>query len=280
MLLPELADVRQSSWVARDGKHGLIVGAAAATEARRPKRPVGPGVALHVIPPCRRNGIGRSLVSALAAHAVERGDEALYAARRVDVDGEEFAAWCALGFGPLEIVEHHALDIGAIVPRLAPLIDWLRNHDRIPANARIVPLYAADRDQVLQLHLDHLGGDRENLLRRLAGVSPESFHPRYSRVLLLDDRAVGCVLAHRSGAREATVDAVVVIPELRNDWANAWLKFEACQGAMAIGVTHLNFASFDQYKDTRLFTAQAGGATIRKTALFALPIEGSGVQGA
>ena len=68
-------------------------------------------------------------------------------------------------------------------------------------------------------------------------------------------------------------DAVIVAPDLRNDWANAWLKLEACRGAEAIGITHFHFASFDHYQDTRLFTSQLGGVTTRKQALMALRIE-------
>ncbi|MCA9236380.1 MAG: hypothetical protein KDA44_12980 [Planctomycetales bacterium] len=272
MLLPPIGEARQLV-VAIDAAQNLIIGAAAATRARREKSPVGPGMALHVIPPCRQVGVGRALLVELVRGARDAGDEAIYLSQRIDEAGDDFSAWRALGFEVVETVEYHDLPVAGFAPRLAPIVEWLRRHDRIPADACIVPLYAADREGVLQLHLRHLGGDRDALQARLRGSAPDAFHPRYSRVLTVGDRIAGCVLAHRTSLTVAEVDAVIVAPDLRNDWANAWLKLEACRGAEAIGITHFHFASFDHYQDTRLFTSQLGGVTTRKQALMALRIE-------
>lgn len=121
--------------------------------------------------------------------------------------------------------------------------------------------------EVLQLHLDHLGGDRETLARKLRGEGAGAFHPRYSRVLTRDGRVVGCILCHRRSQTVAVVDANVVAPELRSGWANVWLKLEATQLALALGITHFHFTSFDHYADTRSFTAKLGGVTTRRWAM-------------
>jgi hypothetical protein len=271
MLLPEAPP--ECEWfVAVDGEQGLVVGAAAATFVPRTTPLVGPGVAVHVIEPCRGAGVGRTLVDQLAASVARRPAQALYAARKVEYDGPAMRAWQGLGFSVCETVEEHELALAPIVERLAPLVDRFRQEGRIPPEARIVPLYAASAPAVLQLHLDHLGGDRGALYERLRGQGPEAFHPRYSRVLLLGDRTAGCILAHRQSHDVATVDANIVAPDVRGGWANVWLKLEATQGALGLGITRFHYTSFDHYADTRKFTQMLGGLTTRKWALMYRPL--------
>jgi hypothetical protein len=262
-MFPEPSD----RFVAVDGARGLVVAAAGAAHALRTTPLVGPGVAVHVIQPCRRQRIGAALVEALAAAAHQRQAQALYSAQRIELDGAEFHAWRGLGFDVCETVEQHELPLDQFVPRLAPLVEHLRQRDRIPPDARIVPLYAANPAAVLQLHLDHLGGDRGVLYQKIRGVGPGAFHPRYSRVLLVGPRVVGCILAHRASRRVAAVDATILVPEVRGGWANVWLKLEATQGAQSLGITHFHFATFDHYADTRRFTELLGGMTTKRSAL-------------
>ena len=276
MLLPHF-DPAGFYLVAVEQRTGLVVGAAALTQSRRAKPPIGPGVAIHVIPPCRRQGIGRALVTALLDAAQRSDDQSLYSARKVDLADDELPAWQGLGFHAIETVEEHELALKDLLPRLAPLVAWMRETNHIPPEARIVPLYAANRAHVLELHLDHLGGDRGDVYQRLRGLGSSAFHPRYSRVLLLGERVVGCLLAHRVEQDAAVVDAVIVAPELRNGWASVWLKLEAGQGAEPLGVRRFQFTSFDHYEDTRRFTERLGGVVTRRWGLRARLIEPSAV---
>ncbi|HEX6963205.1 MAG TPA: GNAT family N-acetyltransferase [Lacipirellula sp.] len=259
------ADAQQ--WVAVDGGHRLVVGAAALVTTPRLTPVAGYGALVHVIPPCRGKGIGRALLEPLQQAARELGGRALYAARRVDVGSDEMAGWRRLGFSICETVKEHELPLERFEPRLAPMLAWFRRHKSIPAEARIVPLFLADRQQVLQLHMAHLGGDRASLERRLAGQGEGAFHGRYSRVLLIGDRVIGCILAHGESPTAAVVDAVIVAPEYRGGWANVWLKLEATRGAQELGITHFRFATFDRYGDTRRFTEKFGGVTTRTSVL-------------
>ncbi len=265
LLSADLADARH--FVAIDRLHGLVIGAAAVTAACRPWPIPGPGAMIEVIPPCRRHGVGAALCAALIAVARNQGMGAIYAAKKTADDGEEALGWRRLGFTPCETIEEHQLPLDQFVPRLAPLVERFRRQGRIPAEARIIPLYAADREQVLQLHLDHLGGDRDSLSQKLAGRGPGAFHPRYSRVLLVGDQIGGCILAHRLSPQAAVVDANIVTPEFRGGWANLWLKLESTQGALSLGITHFHFTTFDQYADTRSFTAKLGGVVSKKLVL-------------
>jgi len=266
MLLPAMTG--EAYWfVAVDGENQLAIGAAAMTRSRRRQPVVGPGVMIEVIEPCRRAGVGSALCDALLKSAAQQGSRALYAGRKVEYDGDEMLGWQRLRFEICETVEEHLLPLAGFAPRLAPLVEWFRKQGGIPQEAQIIPLHAANRADVLQLHLDHMGGDRESLYQRLSGRGAGAFHPRYSRVLLLGDRTVGCILAHRTSPHVAVVDANILAPEVRGGWANIWLKLEATEGAQSLGITHFQYTSFDHYADTRLFTSKLGGATTRKWAL-------------
>lgn len=258
--------------VARDNETALAVGVAAIANACRPLPLVGPGVMVHVILPRRRQGIGSALCEALMNDARERGMRALYAARKVELGGDEAEGWRRLGFTPCETVEEHSMSLDQFVPRLGPLVERFRRQGRIPSDARIIPLYAADRDRVVQLHLDYLGGDRDDLHRKILGRGPGAFHPRYSCVLMVGDQMAGCLLNHLQMPRAAVVDANIVIPQFRNGWANLWLKLEATRGALSLGIEQFLFTSFDHYVDTRSFTAKLGGIVTRRLVLMHRPL--------
>ncbi len=271
MLLPEMREAA-IHFVSVDGKHQLVIGAAAATRSCRQQPLTGPGVSLRVIEPCRRNGIATNLLRHIEQTARAAGAKALYAAQRVDQGSVEMHAWERLGFTRSETVEEHLLPVNQIEARLGALVDRMRAQGRIPPNARVIPLFEANLVPVLQLHLDHMGGDRGELYRRLRGQGPKAFLPRQSRVLLIDDQVKGCLLAHRTNRDTITVDANVVDLKLRGGWANALLKIEAFRGAPA-GVKQFRFLSFDHYTDTRSFTKKMGGTTARTTMLMIRRLE-------
>jgi hypothetical protein len=259
--------------VAVDGARQLVVGAALATRLCRRTPFVGPGIALHVIEPCRRQGIAASLLASLARVVQTAGATALYAAKRVDEGSDEERGWQWLGFSPCETVQQHLLPLNQFEPQLAPLVDRMRERGRIPAAARIIPLYQSDLPAVLQLHLDNLGGDRGDLYRRLRGQGTDAFLPRDSRVLLVDGKVRGCILGHRLDADTIAVDADIVDSGIRGGWANVWLKLESTRVALRMGVKNFQYTTFDHYADTRSFTHKLGGMTTRTTLLMHRPLQ-------
>jgi hypothetical protein len=270
MLLPQFSDIAVA-FVAVDDVNQLVIGAAAAARATRMQPLVGPGIALHVIEPCRRQNVGTRLLAQVVDAAQKAGAQALYGAVRVDESSDEFRAWTWLGFQPCETVQEHVLPVQEIAARLVPLVERMKAAGRIPTNARVLPLYQADWASVLQLHLENMGGDRNELSRKLRGLGAGAFLPRQSKVLLIDGKVKGCLLASRVSKETIAVDANIVEPGLRGGWANAWLKLEAFQGAPP-GVVQFSFTSFDHYTDTRSFTIKLGGRTVRTTALMYRPI--------
>lgn len=272
MLLSSATETFDTTLIAESGPRNLIVAAGGLTQSERPKPLSGPGVTLQVIVPFRGRGIGKALLKQLTARAVQRGAEAIYATQKVDAHSEEMQAWTALGFFPCETVEHHELPLDQFEPQLAPLYDRMRQKGKIPASARIIPLFDADFSEVLRLHLATLGGDPTALAQKLRGEVHGSFMPRLSRVLVIEDQVVGFILAHRVSREIAYVDANVVAPQVRGSWANVWLKLEATREAMRWGIKQFVFTSFDHYKDTRSFTERMSGVTVRKLVLMYLPL--------
>jgi N-acetylglutamate synthase-like GNAT family acetyltransferase len=275
MLLPQLSETA-AAFVAVNDVSELVVGAAAAARLLRTQPLMGPGVALHVIEPCRGRDVGGQLLKALERTLQKTNARALYAAKRVDLTSDEMRDWEQLGFTPCETVEEHILPVANIAARLVPLLERMRS--RIPAKASVVPLYKADYIAVLKFHLDQMGGDRAELTRKLKGHGSGAFLPRQSRVLLVDNQVKGCLLASRLTKETIVVDANIVEPSLRGGWANAWLKLEAFQGSPP-GVTGFSFKSFDHYTDTRSFTRKLGGRTVRTTALMYRPIPPTATSG-
>jgi GNAT superfamily N-acetyltransferase len=267
MLLPQLSE-DAAYLVAVEGNGRRAIGAAGMTQSCRPQPYPGPGVLIEVIEPCRRHGVGRALLSGIVKLARQAFQaEAVYAARRVELGSEEMSHWKWMRFVPIETVQEHSLPIGQFESRLGPVFERMRAKGHIPAGARIVPLYQASAAAVMQLHLDHMGGNRRELYEKLQGYGVGVFHPRYSRVLLVDGRVRGCVLAHRADKDTAHVDANIVDPALRGSWANVWLKLEASRHALALGIKQFTFTSFDHYTDTRSFSEKLGGMATRTTAL-------------
>src|SRR5262245_7793756 len=91
MLIPELNET-SVSFVAL-GDSNPVVGAAGATRACRPQRPVAPGIAIHVIEPCGRQGIGRRLLQCIERATGGEGAQALYGASRVEQGSDAMRAW-------------------------------------------------------------------------------------------------------------------------------------------------------------------------------------------
>lgn len=273
MLLSSPVETFENLLVAESGDPARVVAAAGLTKSERPKPLVGPGVALHVIEPARRQGIGKELIKRLAAHAVERGAESVYATQKVANASKEMLAWAALGFSICETVVYHELPLDEFEPQLAPLHDRMRQRGKIPDSARIIPLFEADLAEVVRLHLATMGGDRATLMQKLRGEVPESFSPRYSRVLLIDGKVMGVILGHRVSREIVHVDANIVAPEIRGGWANVWLKLEATQGALQWGIKKFVFSTFDHYVDTRSFTDRLRGITVREMVLMHLPLQ-------
>ena len=169
-------------------------------------------------------------------------------------------------------VEDHDLPTERFEAELGPLFDRMRERGAFPQVRRSFRFTGRTRPPYCNCTLTKWAATAANCIARFAGIGAGAFHPRYSRVLLIDGRVKGCILAHRVAADVAAVDADILDPKLRGGWANVWLKLEATRGALRLGIKTFRFTTFDQYTDTRSFTQRFGGETTRVMQLMYRPI--------
>jgi GNAT superfamily N-acetyltransferase len=265
MLLPRATgDGRRAAlFVAAAGSPARVVGAAALGLDPRRETHHGWQVDLRVIVPYRRRGIGRALLDHAAAQATAHGVGHLHAWDWVEPDSEPARAWAALGFSPARRKLEYEADIERASSTLVPLYRQVRESGYIPAGAAILPLGESDHDAVARLHAEYLGGSRRLLLPLLSGAAPDCYHPKYSRVMLLDGRVVGASLGrvHADGVCE--VDAHVLHPSVRMGWANLWLKMEAAERLLEDGIRTMRYFTLEHHTDTQRISRQAGCRLLR-----------------
>ncbi|HEX6962454.1 MAG TPA: GNAT family N-acetyltransferase, partial [Lacipirellula sp.] len=228
-----------------------VIGALAIEPQMRLQPYRGPRVALHVIPPWRRLGVGRSLLNAAAAISVARKAEALYAWSKLRPDSDEAAAWRGVGF--THAIEYLLTRVEAarVIEKLTPLVDALQQRGHIPAKARIIPLEKANPKEVVRLVTTYLAGvgTEPVLERRIVGRHPKPLEPRLSRALLYQDRIVGVMLGSPIDPRVGLIEANVIHPAVRGGWANVWLKLETTRDAQAAGYDAFLYETHSQHAD-------------------------------
>lgn len=268
ILLPKATGPAQKArlYVAAVGDPAKVVGAAALGLDPRLETHRGWQVDLRVIAPFRGRGIGRRLMDHVVAQARAHRVPALHAWEWVEPDGDAARVWAALGFSPGQRRTEYEADILQASSTLFPLFDEVRARGWIPEAARIVPLADADREAVAVLHVTYLGGNRRLLRPLLDGTASDCFHPKYSRVLLLDGSVVGFTLGRIGADGICEVDANVLHPSVRMGWANLWLKLEAAERLLEDGVRTMRYFTLEHHTDTRRISRQAGCRVLRTMA--------------
>jgi GNAT superfamily N-acetyltransferase len=263
MLLPEAfhygSGARALVATSEDGLR--IVGAAAVSPRLRSEPALGPRVAVHVIPPCRRRGIGQQLVEACAAAAGNRA-AALYAWQPVPAQSDDAQRYRQLGFDrTVTLLEGHT-EVERAFSHLNPLYEQVVERGWIPPEARLAPLDAGHAAQIARLHVDYLGGQYEQIIAAVRGELPLRYVPDLSPVLLVEGQIRGFTLARMQAEGIAAVDATVVHPAFRRGWANLWLKFAGACACRDLGIHTLLFYTYDRHTDTRKISRQVGGTIV------------------
>jgi GNAT superfamily N-acetyltransferase len=265
MLLPEATGASRKSliWVAvEDASPQRVIGAASLGLDRRPETRRGWQVDARVIAPLRRRGIGRKLIEHVCSHAAAHTLTCVFAREWVEPASETAAALRAMGFQPAQQRHEFFGDLRLARERLSPLYAQVCEAGWIPPGAQIVPLKEADANEVLHLHLQYLGGDRRLIRPLLTGQAPDAYHPTYSRVLMLDGRAVGFTLGRVSG-NVCEIDANVLHPSVRMGWANLLLKMEATDVLLRDGIDTIHYFTLQQHSDTQRVSRQVGARLVQ-----------------
>jgi GNAT superfamily N-acetyltransferase len=245
-LLPEAAGSMVELLIAK--RDAFVVGAAALWW-RNDSDPPGFPLAIHVLPPDRRRGIGRRLLN----HAIEIAldDAHGFWSRSPAADGGPAAAFlAACGFAARRREHHFEATFDALLAEVAPRANKLRDRSRVPEDIEIVPLAHAPLEEVGRLVGRELGGAPATVIERLrarAGGS-EAANDR-SRVALRDGKVEGAIL-WRVHEGVAIVEARVVHPRHRGGWLNVILLEDGLSRGKAEGLARLRFHCEDTVRDT------------------------------
>ncbi|HZZ42580.1 MAG TPA: GNAT family N-acetyltransferase [Tepidisphaeraceae bacterium] len=261
MLLPGAVHFGASirAYVAATNADGLVVGAVVLSARARAGPLIGPRVAIHVIPPMRRQGIGQALLQTAESAARSSGASALYAWLPVDI--HESLKWSQLGFTQSCHVQEFRSDLRRTLDHLTPLYEQALARNWVPTTARLVPLNRADPTAIARLHLSQLGGDLDSLLARLRGQTPPPYQPEISPVIVLNGQVVAFMLALSIGNRTALIESTVVDPSLRGRWANLWLRATAARRALELGMHTVLYYTYDQHRDSQKIAARLQSLT-------------------
>jgi GNAT superfamily N-acetyltransferase len=230
-------------------------------------------VALRVIQPCRRQGVGSQLVNALVSIARGGRYRTIVTCHHSDQGsaGEPFVR--AMGFLPRERITVFEFD-----PRHSRFLESLRNRmvgvGKIPPTARIVSLDEAPLEQVVQLQVASMGGTTEGVRCMLEeGIKRGSMLPA-SVVLMIENEVQGVLLVELVES-SAVVESIIVASSYRGGWANVFLKEAALQRVFACGVREVSFASLTTNRDTLKFATRCSARVAEVKSFYTLDLNNS-----
>ena len=222
-------------------------------------------IAVQVVPPWRRRGVGRALIDAAAASV--RGEATgLQPWNALADDSEAVGFFLACGFAVHHRVLHFVGDAAAVEALLARHRAWLTERGRIPRNARLVGLQDAPFRELAQLLAREFHNSPAQVLARLHGEAAPPFDAARSVVLLLDGAVVGAQIWTIGDDGVPQVEVNVVNPTLRHGWANVLLTHEGVRAGVAMGTREFRFFCHERVIDT-VNIARRSGAKLARTDL-------------
>ena len=266
-LLPTLTHDAASTIVrvaVETGTGGRVVGAAAVGLDGGLRVKGGAPLDVNVIPPCRRRGVGRRLVDAVATAASGGGVAALYSWPWFDGDADA-RAWLQVGFGPWQHRYDYETRIDDAIEGVRPVYERLRDRGRIPASARVLPLRDAPIRAVAELHVRCLGGTLAMVMSLLDGSAADGFDPNIS-VVAVDEHGgvIGLGLVRDEGDRGGwTFDSMAIREDARGRWVMPLMRHEQLHRARAAGIEKVRYFALDQHHDTRAGAERLGARLLR-----------------
>jgi len=258
LALADLPDPHEL-WIAREAG-GAVRGAMVVDLYPVPMRVQGCPVMLLVDDDEGAPAACAALLGRAEATARRLGRKALYAWDSVPRDSSEQRFWQSLGFESNAKLTHYQAALSAYLDLLTPMYDALTVRGRVPISARVVPLSESPLGEVIQLQMDHIGGDAGRLESRLRGKGWYPFDPQMSCVAIMDERVCGFLLAVRDRRGGVLVESRVVAPGARRTWVNIAVMQEAAVAARRLGVERIRFLAAQRHQDTHRLALKAGEA--------------------
>ena len=264
-LVPPSAQATAEVFSATNKESGELCGAAALWFT--PNRPFAEHATsiVHVLPPHRRQGLGRRLLHAAAGAAA---DNAVGQLRSCPLEESspafQFAIACGFDPGPATLTCEAPMESYARVTR--PVYNRLCTAGKIPPGAQVIPLDQARPDDVCRVILENLGYPAQHLADRVRRAE-YGFSQTISQVALLDQRVVGALLITYQKA-VASVDATAVLPQYRHTWVNAALKHFAVEELIRRRVKRVRFsANSVEHRDTVKLIHRVKGTVLKAMRL-------------
>jgi GNAT superfamily N-acetyltransferase len=268
MLLPEMFTPTQSPDLLvamADDPAGVrrLAGAVALGTVHGPADP-GFAVLVHVVPPWRRRGIGRALITAAVARCRGRSP-VLRAARPVPEESQAAAFLAACGFDRYEWIRHFETDTAAFHADMLRLRQRLGQ--RVPAAARVVPLRAAPAAAIAQLVSREFPILPSQVLARLNPAAPDAYDLDKSVALLVGE-VVGGALIYNWNGGVPVIEVRVVDRALRGAWGNVLMLEQATRNGLEAGATRFRFFADDRLADTMKLARRANAEEIKSERHF------------
>lgn len=226
---------------------------------------------LRVVRTERGRGIGGALLSAALDEARRSGTRTVFAKvdPAADSDAQPFLG--RYGFAHTLRLTTVEGDIEELLKATTAARERLRTRGRIPAQARVVMLPDAPREQVARLFAEHIAHNPE-LAARLAVPSPRDEGLAVSPVAMVGDEVAGFVLWAMHGT-VGHVHARVISPAYRGLWPNTVLMADALERGAAMGGVRVRFEVPGENLDTLKLARRLRAETVSTTDLFRLDVE-------
>ncbi len=225
-------------------------------------------ILVHVVPPARRQGVGRALVAAAITHC--RGDADGLRAWSPVPDGSEAASFLdAVGFTPCRrmlFFEAEGAVFHAMVERIRARLE---RAGRIGAASRITALREAPAEAVAALLAGDFPAPASDILRRLEATAPDAFDLDRSVALFVDGSVVGALLYSWNGGAPS-IDALAVAPAFRGTSAVVLLLEAATRNGLQGGATRFTFSCDEKNRDTTNLARRCGATFLKAEAEYRL----------
>ncbi len=241
-----------------------LLGAATRAEYAGPDGAIGWDVALRVVKPKRRRGVGTRLIEALAEAAAPRSVSALRVKAEPSEHPEAEPFLLAAGFARRERRVHFEAELSAAREVLAAYIGRMREEGWIPPEARVVRLCEAPLEGLARLVEDHFrrGNQAEDLLGRWR-LRMARGEIRNSPAILVGETPVAVMVGENSSGGCFRILAEVVAPAFRRSWAQALLLSAAVDTAFRLGGRIYRFDCTPDERDTIKNARRFGARTTR-----------------
>ena len=257
--------------VTEPGHH--VIAAAVLSKWPCLSEPPGFRFAIRVAEPYRRRGVGQALVQCAAEHARRLGHGTLYLWTGLAENDPQLPAWTGLGFTGRQTLNQYEMDLEQAMTVMEPIYQRMISRNRIPAEAKVIPLRDAPIQPVIRMYRQHFTGRPRRLVSRIRGHGPDPFEPDLSKVLLLGNRVVGVLLDRWETLDVGIVDAMVIDPELRGGWANLLLKMAVAKDSMQAGCRTIRFNAHDIHRDTRRAAERIGSTMLKSKVILYRPAD-------